>query len=120
MLLVTHGGALEPVLLGEADHAPVGDIGHLLTLGPGGFGLPRLLRGPEVGGRHLENRQRMLGLSADWGQSLSLDGQCEATAGSGDNIEGKYFDFVKVFFCQTCCHQHLMPDTEYGVSPLEN
>ena len=90
MLLVTHGGALEPVLLGEADHPPVGDIGHLLTLGPGGLGLLR--------GRHLENRQRMLGLSADWGQSLSLDGQCEATAGSGDNIEGKYFDFVKVFF----------------------
>ena len=91
MLLVTHGGALEPVLLGEADHPPVGDIGHLLTLGPGGLGLPRLLRGPEVGGRHLENRQGMLGLSADWGESLSLNCQCEATAGSAENIQGIYF-----------------------------
>ena len=92
MLLVTHGGALEPVLLGEADHPPIGDIGHLLTLGPGGLGLAWLL-GLEVGGRgrQLEHRQRVLGLSADWGESLSLNCQCEATAGSAENIQGIYF-----------------------------
>lgn len=86
MVLVTHGGALKPVLLGDADHPPVGDIGHLLTLGPGGLGLAWLL-GLEVGGRgrQLEHRQRVLGLSADWGESLSLNCQSEATPGSRKN-----------------------------------
>ena len=96
MVLITHRGALEPVLLGETDHPAIGNIRHLLTLGPGGLGLPRLLRGPEVGGRHLEDRQRMLGLSADWGEPLPLNGQCEPTARSGEILKAYIlFLFVK-------------------------
>ena len=91
MVLVAHGGALEPVLLGDADHPPVGDIRHLLTLGPGGLGLAGR---PEVWGRQLEDRERVLGLSAGWGEPLSLDCQCEATTGSRKNIWEIVLDFV--------------------------
>ena len=86
MVLVAHGGALEPVLLGDADHPPVGDIRHLLTLGPGGLGLTGLAGSPEVWGRQLEDRERVLGLSAGRGEPLSLDCQCEAATGSRKNI----------------------------------
>ena len=85
MVLVAHGGALDPVLLGDADHSPVGDIRHLLTLGPGGLGLTGLagLDGsPEVWGRQLEDRERVLGLSAGRGEPLPPDCQCEAATGS--------------------------------------
>ena len=87
VVLVTHGGALQPVMLGDADHPPIGHIRHLVTLGVGGLGLVMMLGRTEVRRRHLEDRERMLGLIADWrtrgSHSLSLDRQCEATAGPG-------------------------------------
>ena len=100
MVLVAHGGALEPVLLGDADHPAVGDIRHLLTLGPGGLGLAGLggLGGsPEVWRRQLEDRERVLGLRADWGEPLSLDCQCEAATGSRKNSREILHDFVNQF-----------------------
>lgn len=97
MVLVAHGGALEPVLLGDADHPAVGDIRHLLTLGPGGLGLAGLAGSPEVRRRQLEDREGVLGLGADRGEPLPLDCQCEATTGSRKNILESVLDFVNEF-----------------------